>query len=86
MATFKFSQLPVRKEVQDFLAAAEKLLSPVLRDKELTPEECHLIREYLMTMCRDNHPWSSHFTSTASDQASSTATEPTDSPRESLNQ
>jgi hypothetical protein len=73
MATFKFSQLPVRKEVQDFLVAAEKLLSPVLREKELTPEECHLISEYLTTMCRDNHPWSSHFGSTASGQASSTA-------------
>jgi hypothetical protein len=73
MATFKFSQLPVRKEVQDFLVAAENLLSSVLRDKELTPEECHLISEYLTTMCHDNHPWSSHFASTASGQASSTA-------------
>ena len=73
MATFKFSQLPVRKEVRDFLVAAEKLLTPVLRDKALTPEECHLISEYLTTMCRDNHPWSSHFASTASGQASSTA-------------
>lgn len=73
MATFKFPQLPVRKEVQDFLVAAERLLSPILRDKELTSEECHLICEYLTTMCRDNHPWSSHFTSTESGQASSTA-------------
>jgi hypothetical protein len=70
MATFKFSQLPARKAVKDFLVAAEKLLSPVPSDKDLTPEECHLISEYLATMCRGNHPWSSHFASTASGQAS----------------
>ena len=69
MATFKVPQLPVRKEVQDFLLAAETLLAPVLREAELTPEECHLIGEYLTTMCRDNHPWSSHFNPTVSGQA-----------------
>jgi hypothetical protein len=73
MATFKFTQLPVRKEVQDFLVAAERLLAPVLRETELTPEECHLICEYLSTMCRDNHPWSGHFKSTVAGQVSSTA-------------
>jgi hypothetical protein len=61
MVTFKVTQLPVRKEVQDFVVAAERLLAPILRDKELTPEECHLIYEYLTAMCRDNHPWSAHF-------------------------
>ena len=72
MATFKVPQLPVRKEVQDFLVAAERLLAPVLRDTELTPEECHLICEYLTTMCRDNHPWSGHLKSTVSGHPSST--------------
>jgi hypothetical protein len=72
MATFRFQPLPVRKEVHDFLVAAEKLLAPVLRDTELTPEECHLICEYLATMCRDNHPWSGHFKSTVAGQAGST--------------
>ena len=59
MDTFKPAQLPVRKEVQDFVLAAEKLLSPVLRSSELTPEECHIICEYLTTMCSGPHPWSS---------------------------
>jgi hypothetical protein len=68
MATFKVPQLPVRKEVHEFLVAAEKLLAPVLRDKDLTPEECHLICEYLATMCQDSHPWSAHFKSTVSCQ------------------
>ena len=61
--TLESFQLPVCKEVQDFLAAAEKLLSPILRDKELTAEECHLISEYLTTMCLGNHPWGSHLDS-----------------------
>ena len=34
----------------------------------LTPEECHIICEYLATMSRDNHQWSSHFKSTVSSQ------------------
>jgi hypothetical protein len=72
MATFKAPQLPVRREVHEFLIAAERLLAPVLRDTELTPEECHLICEYLTTMCRDNHPWSGHFKSTVAGQTSST--------------
>lgn len=75
MATFKVRPLPVRKEVQEFLLAAEKLLAPVLRETELTPEECHVISEYLMTMCRDNHPWSGYFKPTVAGQASSMATD-----------
>jgi hypothetical protein len=71
MATFQSHPLPVRKDVQDFLIAAEKLLAPVLRDEELTPEECHLICEYLTAMCQDNHPWSNHFKSTVTGHASS---------------
>jgi hypothetical protein len=80
MATFKPGSFPARKEVHDFLLAAEKLLSPVLRDTELTPEECHLICEYLTTMCRDNHPWSGHFKSTVAGEMSS-ATAPTPQPK-----
>jgi hypothetical protein len=73
----KFSGMPIRKEVHNFLVAAEGLLSPLLRDPELTPEECHLICEYLTTMSRDNHPWSGHLKSTVSGQASSkTADQP----------
>jgi hypothetical protein len=82
MASFnppQLPQLPVRKEVLEFLVAAEKLLSPILRDTELTPEECHIISEYLMTMCRAEHPWSSHFKSTVASQAQTTTvkTQPT---------
>ena len=79
MDTFKPVQLPVRKEVQDFVLAAEKLISPILRSSELTPEECHIICEYLTTMCRGTHPWSSQFvamqqpTQQASKSAPSTA-------------
>ena len=64
MTTLK-SQLPVRTEVQDFVIAAEKLLSPILRSSELTPEECHIICEYLTTMCRGAHPWSSQLVASA---------------------
>lgn len=73
MATFKFVQLPVRKEVRDFLVAAENLLSPSLRNSELTTEECHLICDYLMTMCHANHPWSNHFMADMPGQAVPTA-------------
>jgi hypothetical protein len=57
----KPAQLSVRKEVKDFVLAAEKLLSPILLSSELTKEECQLICEYLTTMCRGTHPWSSEF-------------------------
>ena len=72
MASFKSPRSPIRKEVHNFIFAAERLLSPTVGDPELTPEECHLICEYLTTMTRDNHPWSSHFASTMSGQAAST--------------
>jgi hypothetical protein len=84
MATFKFSQLPVRKEVLDFLVAAEKLLSPVLRDKELTPEECHLISEYLTTSCRDNPSLEQSLRVHCVRPGIVNGSEPSDSPRESL--
>jgi hypothetical protein len=64
VATLNSAQLSVRKEVQEFILAAERLLSPVLRGTDLTPEECRIICEYLTTMASGNHPWSSHFTST----------------------
>lgn len=77
MATCKPPQLPVRKGVQNFLVAAETLLAPVLRETELTPEKCHLISEYLIMMCRGNHPWSSPFKSTMASQASDPTTQVT---------
>lgn len=61
MDTFKPPRLPVREEVQNFVLAAERLLSPCLRRSELTPEECHIICEYLRTMCHGTHPWSNQF-------------------------
>jgi hypothetical protein len=64
----KYSRLPIRIEVQSFALVAERLLRPTL-GPPLTPEECHIICEYLTTMSRDNHPWSSHFASTESGQA-----------------
>lgn len=69
----KYSRLPIRFEVQSFALVAERLLRAKI-DPQLTPEECHIICEYLTTMTRDNHPWSSHFASTESGQARSSAT------------
>jgi hypothetical protein len=69
----KSSRLPIRREVQSFAVAAERLLRSKL-DPELTPEECHIICEYLATMSRDHHPWSSHFKSTVAGQQCSTKT------------
>jgi hypothetical protein len=64
----KPAQLSVCKEVKDFVLAAEKLLSPILRSPELTTEECQLICEYLTTMCRGTHPWSNQFVAMQSAQ------------------
>jgi hypothetical protein len=71
MDVIKPAQLPVHKDVQDFVLAAEKLLSPILRSSELTPDECHLISEYLTTMCRGTHPWSSQLKAMQSGQPAS---------------
>ena len=69
MNTFKPAQLRICKEVKDFVLAAEHLLSPILRSSALTTEECHLICEYLTTMCRGTHPWSSQFEAMQSAQS-----------------
>jgi hypothetical protein len=69
MNTFKPAQLQICKEVKDFVLAAEHLLSPLLRSSELTTEECHLICEYLTTMCHGTHPWSSQFETIQSAQS-----------------
>jgi hypothetical protein len=50
--------LSVQKDVQDFIQAAERLLSPALRTSPLTSDECDLIGEYLMSMSNAKHPWS----------------------------
>jgi hypothetical protein len=49
--------LSVRKEVQDFVEAAQVLLSPGLLTSELTPDECGLIKDYVMMMSNVKHPW-----------------------------
>lgn len=50
--------LSARKEVKDFIRAAETILSPVLLQPELTPSECDLIAEYVKTLCQMKNPWS----------------------------
>ena len=51
-------KMHLRRDVHEFIVAAEKLLSPTLRVSPLTDVECEYIREYLMTMSRAGHPWS----------------------------
>jgi hypothetical protein len=50
--------LPVRKEVQQFVDAAETLLSPRLLGSNLTDDECLLIAEYVMSLSQAKHQWS----------------------------
>lgn len=52
------NSLPVRKEVQDFILVSETLLSPALLSSALTPEECEIIAEYIMSLSHLKHPWS----------------------------
>ncbi len=47
-----------RKEVGDFVRAAETILSPVLLSTELTPGECELIAEYVRSLSQAKNPWS----------------------------
>jgi hypothetical protein len=47
-----------RKEVMDFVRAAETILSPALLHPELTQGECDLIAEYVKTLSLSKHPWS----------------------------
>ena len=55
---FSSPELPVRKEVRDFMRAAEILLSPVLLDSDLTDEECAGVRMYVMALSHAKRPWS----------------------------
>jgi hypothetical protein len=50
--------LPLSKDVREFIKAAEKLISPALRSSELTPDECEIISEYVMTLSNAKQPWS----------------------------
>ena len=52
------NSLPVRKEVQDFILISETLLSPALLTSALTPEECEVIAEYVMSLSHLKQPWS----------------------------
>ena len=47
-----------KKTYRDFIDATEKLLSPALRTTAFTPDECDLIREYVMSLYHARHPWS----------------------------
>jgi hypothetical protein len=50
--------LSVRKEVGDFVRAAETILSPILLSSELRPGECDLIAEYVKSLSQVKNPWS----------------------------
>jgi len=50
--------LSVRKEVRDFVQAAEVLLSPALLTSDLTDHECDIIKEYVMMLSNARHQWS----------------------------
>jgi hypothetical protein len=47
----------IGKEVLDFVRASETLLSPILLDRELTQEECELIRGYVDCLSDPMNPW-----------------------------
>ncbi len=47
-----------RHEVQDFVRAAEVLLSPALLKPELSPNECKIIAQYVMSLSHFDRPWS----------------------------
>jgi hypothetical protein len=53
--------LPVRKEVLDFLKVSETLLAYPMFTSELTPEECDVIADYIMTLSQARHPWGKSF-------------------------
>ena len=50
--------LSARKEVREFVRAAETILSPALLHPDLTQEECDLIAEYVKTLSQSKQPWS----------------------------
>jgi hypothetical protein len=50
--------LPLSKDVRNFIAAAETLLSSASRTSELTADECEIIGEYVMTLSHVKQPWS----------------------------
>ena len=51
------NQPQIRSELLQFVEAAERVLSPALRDVELTPEECDLIAMYVENLSQARHPW-----------------------------
>jgi hypothetical protein len=50
--------LSARKEVVDFVRAAETILSQILLKPDLTQGECDLIAEYVKTLSHAKNPWS----------------------------
>jgi hypothetical protein len=53
---------PFRLEVQQFIRAAETLVSPALMDSDLTREECDIIAYYVMTLSNARLPWGKDLT------------------------
>ena len=49
--------------VEAFISASDRLLSPALRQTNLTPEECHIIAQYVMDLSNVKTPWSGHLLS-----------------------
>ena len=49
--------LQIRKEVHEFVQAAEFLLSPALQTPALTDDECVIIAEYVTTLSHAKQPW-----------------------------
>jgi hypothetical protein len=49
--------LQIRKEVYEFVHAAEFLLSPALQTPALTDDECGLIAQYVTTLSHAKQPW-----------------------------
>ena len=52
------ASLSVRKEVCEFIRAAETILSPALWISELTEDECDLINQYVISLSKAKNPWS----------------------------
>jgi hypothetical protein len=57
METTKLADVvSVQEDVAAFIEAAEQVLSPALRTTAFTPDECDLIREYVMSLSHARPP------------------------------
>lgn len=48
---------PFHKDVHNFIKAADTSLSPGRRTSPLTPDECEIIKEYVITVSNVKEPW-----------------------------